>query len=139
MIDIDNRTSFEVDETFLQTVAEKFTDKDIELIITSNAEIQEINAEFRGIDKPTDVLSFPCEEMPYAPLGSIIISEEKVIEKAKELGHSNSDEFSLLFIHGLLHLLGYDHEVDSGEMREKEEALINELKLPKSLIIRTQG
>jgi len=139
MIDIDNRTSFEVDENFLQSVIERFTDKDIELIITSNAEIQEINAEFRGIDKPTDVLSFPYKEMPYAPLGSIIISEDKVIEKAKELGHSNSDEFSLLFIHGLLHLLGYDHEVDSGEMREKEEALINELKLPKSLIIRTQG
>jgi len=139
MIDIDNRTSFEVDETFLQTVVEKFTDKNIELIITSNAEIQKINAEFRNINKPTDVLSFPYEEMPYAPLGSIIISEDKVIEKAKELGHSNSDEFSLLFIHGLLHLLGYDHEVDSGEMREKEEALINELKLPKSLIIRTQG
>ena len=139
MIDIDNRTSFEVDENFLQSVIERFTDKDIELIITSNAEIQEINAEFRGIDKPTDVLSFPYEEMPYAPLGSIIISEDKVIEKAKELGHSNNDEFSLLFIHGLLHLLGYDHEVDSGEMREKEEALINELKLPKSLIIRTQG
>jgi len=139
MIDIDNRTSFEVDEIFLQTIVEKFTDKDIELVITSNAEIQEINAEFREIDKPTDVLSFPYEEMPFAPLGSIIISEDKVIEKAKELGHSSSDEFSLLFIHGLLHLLGYDHEVDSGEMREKEEALINELKLPKSLIIRTQG
>jgi len=139
MIDIDNRTLFEVDEIFLQTIVEKFTDKDIELVITSNAEIQEINAEFREIDKPTDVLSFPYEEMPFAPLGSIIISEDKVIEKAKELGHSSSDEFSLLFIHGLLHLLGYDHEVDKGEMREKEEALINELKLPKSLIIRTQG
>lgn len=139
MIDIDNRTSFEVDEKFLQSVAEKLTDKDIELIITSNAEIQEINREFREVDKPTDVLSFPYEEMPFAPLGSIVISEDKVIEKAKEFGHANSDEFSLLFIHGLLHLLGYDHEVDNGEMREKEEVLINELKLPKSLIIRTQG
>jgi probable rRNA maturation factor len=60
-----------------------------------------------------------------------------VSKKAKELGHSEQDELSLLFIHGMLHLLGFDHEVDEGEMREKEKALINTFDLPKSLIIRT--
>jgi len=139
MIDIDNKTSFEVNETLLKKIVETLTDKNIELIITSNSEIQEINKEYRNIDKPTDVLSFPYEEMPYAPLGSIVISHDMVIEKAKEFSHTHDNEFTLLFIHGLLHLLGYDHEVDSGEMRLKEEQIINQFKLPKSLIIRTQG
>ncbi|WP_457743972.1 rRNA maturation RNase YbeY [Sulfurimonas sp.] len=139
MIDIDNKTSFEVDEPLLKNIAQTLTDKEIELIITSNSEIQKINKEHRNIDKDTDVLSFPYEEMPYAPLGSIVISQDMVIEKAKEFSHTQNDEFALLFIHGLLHLLGYDHEVDDGEMRLKEEQIINQFKLPKSLIIRTQG
>ena len=59
-----------------------------------------------------------------------------VVEKAKEYGHTFNEEFSLLFIHGILHLLGYDHEVDNGEHRAKEEELIKEFNLPDSLIIR---
>jgi len=84
-------------------------------------------------------LSFPYEDMPFTPLGSIVISSFHVEEKAKEFGHSTDDEFSLLFIHGLLHILGYDHEVDNGEMRDKEEEIIVKFNLPKSLIVRTQG
>ncbi len=57
---------------------------------------------------------------------------------AQNLSHSEQDEFTLLYIHGLLHLLGYDHEVDSGEMREKEKLLIKKYELPESLIVRTQ-
>ncbi len=139
MIDIDNRTSLEVNETLLHTIALALTDKDIELIITTNEEIQTINNEYRGKNTPTDVLSFPYEAMPMAPLGSIVISEDFVKQKAQELEHTNDDEFMLLFIHGLLHLLGYDHEVDDGEMRAKEEELIEKFQLPKSLIVRTQG
>ncbi len=138
MIELDNRTSLEVNETFLNTVAKTLTSKEIELIITSNEEIQSINKEYRHIDKATDVLSFPYEDMPMAPLGSIMISSSFVELKAKELGHKQSDELSLLFIHGLLHLLGFDHEVDNGEMREEEAKLINKFNLPQSLIIRTQ-
>jgi probable rRNA maturation factor len=137
MIELDNRTSLEVDETFLNTIASALTQKEIELIFTTNEEIREINKEFRHIDKDTDVLSFPYEEMPFAPLGSIVISSWHVEEKAKEFGHTNKDEYALLFIHGLLHLLGYDHEVDSGEMRDEEAKLIEKFNLPKSLIIRT--
>ena len=139
MIELDNETSLDVDENFLNTIASQLTNKEIELIITTNEAIREINKEHRNIDKDTDVLSFPYESMPMSPLGSIVISFSHVEEKAKEFGHQDSDELALLFIHGLLHILGYDHEVDSGEMREEEERLINEFNLPKSLIIRTQG
>ncbi len=139
MIDIDNKTSFEVNNTLLQKIASSITNKDIELIITTNDEIQQINKEYRNIDKPTDVLSFPYEEMPMSPLGSIVVSYDLVREKAKEFNHTQEDEFTLLFIHGLLHLLGYNHETDDGQMRQEEERLINEFALPESLIIRTQG
>lgn len=139
MIDIDNKTDYTVNEKFLDTIVTLLTQKDIELIITSNAQIQEVNKEHRGIDKPTDVLSFPYEAMPMAPLGSIMISADYVKDKAQEFGHSEDDEFSLLFIHGILHLLGYDHECDNGEMRAMEEKLILQLNLPRSLIVRTEG
>ena len=139
MIDIDNKTSLEVNKTLLQKITTTLTQKDIELIITSNDEIQQINKEYRNIDKATDVLSFPYEAMPMSPLGSIVISADSVIATAKELGHTQEDEFTLLFIHGLLHLLGYDHEIDNGEMRQEEERLIHAFNLPKSLIVRTQG
>jgi len=139
MIELDNRTSLHVDELFLNSIASRLTSRDIELIVTCEDEIKEINNLHRNIDKSTDVLSFPYEDMPMSPLGSIVISSLHVEAMAKELGHSNDDELALLFIHGLLHILGYDHEVDDGEMREKEKELIEEFNLPKSLIIRTQG
>jgi len=139
MIELDNRTSLKIDTATIDAIAIFLTKKDIELIITDNEEIREINREHRGIDKDTDVLSFPYEDMPMSPLGSIVISSSHVENKAKELKHTTSDEFALLFTHGLLHLLGYDHEVDNGEMREKEKEIIEKFNLPKSLIIRTQG
>jgi len=138
MIDIDNQTTYKINAEFLDSILCSLIQKDIELIVTSNETIQEINKEYRNIDKATDVLSFPYEDMPMAPLGSIVISIDYVKEKAKEFGHSEDDEFSLLFIHGLLHLLGYDHECDNGEMRSKEEELIRAFNLPKSLIVRTE-
>ncbi|WP_455756052.1 rRNA maturation RNase YbeY [Sulfurimonas sp.] len=139
MIELDNRTSLEVNEELLNNICKSITKKDIELIIITKDEMQNINKEHRGIDNPTDVLSFPYEDMPISPLGSIAISSWHVQTKAKELGHTENDETALLFIHGLLHLLGFDHEVDNGEMREEEEKLITKFKLPKSLIVRTQG
>lgn len=139
MIELDNKTTLNVDEEFLTSIARSLTDKEIELIITDKREIQEINKEYRDIDAPTDVLSFPYEEMPMSPLGSIVISASHVTELSKELNHSSDDELALLFIHGILHLLGYDHEIDSGEMREEEMRLIKEFNLPDSLIVRTQG
>ncbi len=139
MIELDNRTTLTIDISLLQAISDTLTNKEIELIITSNSEIQSINSEYRNINKATDVLSFPYEEMPMSPLGSIVIAEDFVKAKANELGHTLSDELALLFIHGLLHLLRYDHEVDSGEMREKEKDIIELFSLPKSLIVRNQG
>ncbi|MEA3498118.1 MAG: rRNA maturation RNase YbeY [Campylobacterota bacterium] len=132
----ENNTEYKVDLEFLEKISKELTSSEIEFILTTNEEIQEINLTTRGIDKPTDVLSFPYENMPNVPLGSIVISANFVEEKSKFYKHSFDDELSLLFIHGLLHLLGYDHEVDNGEHRQKEEELIKKFKLPNSLIIR---
>ncbi|MGE4418821.1 MAG: rRNA maturation RNase YbeY [Sulfurimonas sp.] len=139
MIELDNRTSLKIDTTLIDAIADSLTKKEIELILLSSDEMREINKTHRNIDKDTDVLSFPYEEMPMSPLGSIVISSFHVESGAKEFGHTADDEFALLFIHGMLHLLGYDHEIDNGEMREKEAEIIEKFNLPKSLIIRTQG
>ena len=139
MIELDNRTSLKINTDIIDAIADSLTKKEIELIITDAKEMREINKTHRNIDKDTDVLSFPYEEMPMSPLGSIVICSSHVEEKAKELGHSQNDEFALLFIHGLLHLLGYDHEIDDGRMREEETILINKFNLPQSLIVRTEG
>jgi len=145
IIDLDNQTSLNVDLDALEEIAHSLTNREIELIITDNEKIQELNREYRDKDKPTDVLSFPLET-PFTeqsvfdvPLGSIVISADYVREKAKAFSHTDKDELTLLFIHGLLHLLGYDHETDEGEMRQKEKRLIEALKLPSSLIIRNEG
>jgi probable rRNA maturation factor len=139
MIELENKTSLNINQDILNKIAKTLTKKEIELIITDKDEIREINKEHRGIDSSTDVLSFPYEDMPISPLGSIVISSWHVKTKAKELNHSEEDEFTLLFIHGLLHLLGYDHEIDDGQMRDMEHKLIKKFNLPTSLIIRTQG
>ncbi|WP_072680988.1 rRNA maturation RNase YbeY [Arcobacter sp. LA11] len=137
MIDLDNQTDLEIDISYLETIVNDLVSKDIELILTKNDEIQKLNKEHRNIDKATDVLSFPLEfDMPNMPLGSIVISIDFVKEKAKEFNHSFDDELKLLFIHGLLHLIGFDHEVDNGEHRKKEEELIKKYSLPNSLIVR---
>jgi len=137
MIDFENRTDFEFDVNSLNEIYEYLTDKDIELILTNDEEIRELNKLHRNKDKATDVLSFPLENIPGMPLGSIVISVDTAKKGAIEFGHSVEDEIKLLFIHGLLHLLGYDHEVDNGEMRKKEKEIIERFNLPKSLIIRT--
>lgn len=137
MIDLDNQTNITIDTSSLEEILKEVTSKDIELIVVKNEEIQVLNKEHRNIDKATDVLSFPLEfDMPNMPLGSIVISVDFVDEKAKEYNHSFEDELKLLFIHGLLHLVGFDHEVDNGEHRQKEEELIKKFNLPNSLIVR---
>ena len=84
---------------------------DISLVLTSDKKLRFLNQQFRGIDQATDVLSFPGEMQGKGPryLGDVIISVERAKEQAKEAGHSLHDELSLLTIHGVLHLLGYDH------------------------------
>ena len=139
LIDLVNETDLLVDVDLLEKIAEDLTQRQIELIITDNNGIKALNAQHRNKDEATDVLSFPMgDTIPHTPLGVIVISKDYVEEKAEELGHTKQEELTLLFIHGLLHLIGFDHETDEGEMRRKEEVIINAWKLPKSLIVRNE-
>jgi len=136
-IDLINETGLPVDTDLLANIATDLTQRQIELIITDNEGIKALNALHRGKDVPTDVLSFPLgDTMPHTPLGAIVISKDFVEQKSKELGHTTQEELTLLFIHGLLHLIGFDHETDEGQMRAKEKVLIEAWKLPDSLIVR---
>lgn len=125
---------------FLELIATKLSLKDVELVFVDDEEMRVLNLSQRGKDKSTDVLSFPLVDVGgTVPLGSIVINKTMAMLKAKELGHSFEDELALLFIHAMLHLLGFDHEKDAGEMREREKELIEFFKLPQSLIIRTEA
>lgn len=124
-----------------EKIASELTDKDIELVIVDESAMKAINSAQRGIEKATDVLSFALKAVPNVanlPLGSIVINANAVKDEAKARKHSKEAEFTLLFLHGILHLLGFDHEKDSGQMREKERQIIEKFKLPQSLIIRSE-
>ena len=105
----------------------------VEVLITGNRRIRSLNRRFRQKDKPTDVLSF---SRPGG--GDIAISAELAAANAVRYGHGASDELKILILHGMLHLAGYDHERDNGEMAAREAALRRQLGLPESLIARNQ-
>lgn len=138
MIDIQNSIGAEIDIDLLEKIRSHFTDKSVELLLVSDNEIRDLNKEHRSKDSSTDVLSFPLEisTIAHMPLGSIVISAQYAQNVATKLGHSTKDEISLLFLHGLLHLLGYDHEIDNGEMREIERESASKFSLPQPLTIR---
>ena len=144
MIDLDNQTTLNIHLTLLEKIGNSLSTKEIELVIVDESTMQELNHQYRNKNYITDVLSFPIEksfkEEPInsIPLGTIVICASLVEKEAQNFSHTIQDELSLLFIHGLLHLLGFDHETDNGEMRQKEKVLIELFNLPKSLIIRTQ-
>lgn len=106
---------------------------DVAILITSRRKVQALNRRFRRKDKATDVLSFPG-----ITGGDIAICAEIARQNAKRLGHTAADEIKVLVLHGMLHLAGYDHETDSGEMETAEARLRSRLKLPTSLIQRTR-
>lgn len=145
-VDIDNRQSKieineEVKDIIKKTIKEvliledKSLDYEISISFVDNEEIQDLNREFRGVDKETDVLSFPMEDffIEGAPqlLGDIIISLEKAFDQAKEFGHSLEREIAYLTAHSTFHLLGYDHLVDDekGIMRRKEKEIMRSLEI----------
>ncbi len=142
-LDIENLTEHQAPMYDLKKIASDLTTRDVDLIICDNTFIKGINMEHRRKTDSTDVLSFPIRgiegDPDHIPLGSIVISIDKAKEAATYFGHSVNEEILLLFIHGLLHLLGNDHARDNGEMRQKEELLIMHYKLPTSLIVRTEG
>ena len=116
----------------------------ITVTLTTKEEIRKINKQYRKVDEPTDVLSFPMfkkeelkeklqkQDFLYEDiLGDLVICIEKVEEQAKEYGHSFRREFSYMLVHGFYHLMGYDHiqEEDKKEMRPKEEKILMQLKI----------
>jgi probable rRNA maturation factor len=110
----------------------------VDVLVTGNRELRLLNNRFLGKDKATDVLSFPAEPTPdsrYA--GEIAISAEIASENARRLGHDITQEIKILALHGILHLAGYDHERDKGEMARKELRLRTKLNLPSGLIERS--
>ena len=108
---------------------------EVNVLITSNDKVRYLNRQFRGKDKATDVLSFPAAQNGKVA-GDIAISRDIARHNAKMLGHTLTTEVKILLLHGLLHLAGYDHESDKGEMAALEQKLRAKLKLPSGLIER---
>lgn len=90
------------------------------IAFVSDKTIRQLNRQFRGVDKPTDVLSFPADDADEGNLGDIAISVDTAAAQAKENGLTFDEEVAQLILHGLLHLSGYDHETDNGEMNRLE-------------------
>ena len=123
-------------DPLLEQIADFLGAGDVELVFVNDDEMRKINRSQRGINKATDVLSFPYEQVSGGLMGSVVISTDTASRVASELGHSIECEIALLFLHGVLHILGYDHEIDNGQMRQKEKEVIEHFSLPDSLIIR---
>ena len=119
---------------------------EVSVLVADDATLQQLNRDYRNLDAPTDVLSFADDEEsdaaptfvrpPDAPryLGDLAISYERVIAQAAEYGHSRARELAFLTVHGMLHLLGYDHErgaADQAAMRAREEVIMQQLGLPR--------
>ncbi len=108
--------------------------REFHCLITDDRELRRLNRQFRGADYATDVLSFPSDGAGW--LGEIAISADRAAEQAREFGHSRVDEIRILMLHGVLHLLGMDHERDRGEMARAEAKWRRQLRLPAGLIAR---
>ncbi|MBI2688580.1 MAG: rRNA maturation RNase YbeY [Acidobacteria bacterium] len=106
-------------------------------LLTSDAELRRLNATFLRRDYPTDVLSFPSVEGEES-LGELAVSAPRAKMQATELGHPVETEVEILMLHGVLHLLGHDHEADRGGMRRLESRWRQKLGLPAGLIERTR-
>jgi probable rRNA maturation factor len=110
----------------------------VDVLVTTSAEMKSLNRRFRGKDHPTDVLSFPAEPGARKHFaGEIAISAAIATRSALALGHSPAAEVKILVLHGILHLRGYDHECDNGQMARREKQLRAKLHLPLGLIERT--
>lgn len=151
---IDNRTDETFPLEFSQTIEKIVLDSlayegfekpcEVSVSIVDNEEIRQINKQFRGIDRATDVLSFPllsfeegekpdCNEKDEVLLGDIIISIERAREQAEEYGHSLKREIAFLTAHSMLHLLGYDHmeEGEEAEMFARQKDILNQAGIPR--------
>lgn len=142
-VELDESLEREI-ERAVETIGELYDAENCEvsIILTDDARIRELNREYRGIDRPTDVLSFALHESDEPEiifdgedqidaLGDIIVSVERARAQAIEYGHSFRREIIFLIVHGMLHLLGYDHieEADRLEMEAEQKFIMNELEI----------
>jgi probable rRNA maturation factor len=123
----------------------------VSVLLASDSAIKRLNGKFRGMHHATDVISFPALEMPVqksssgrrradlAAAGDLAISLDAAARQAKSFGHGTIVELKILMLHGLLHLAGYDHEIDGGEMASREEQLRRRFRLPSALIARSMA
>jgi probable rRNA maturation factor len=110
----------------------------VDVLLSDDSTLRDLNKNFRGKDKPTDVLSFPAPaKFANKHAGDLAISLDTAARQASTFGHTLGDEVKILLLHGLLHLSGEDHETDNGEMAAREAILRIELHLPATLIERT--
>ena len=111
----------------------------VSALLTTDAEIRELNRQFRSKNKPTDVLSFPTADLGKSPqplAGDLAVSVDTAARQAEEFGHSIFVEVQVLLLHGLLHLAGFDHERDEGQMMRRERSLRTRFGLPSGLVER---
>jgi probable rRNA maturation factor len=112
----------------------------VTVLLTTDTAIRRLNRQFRGKNKATDVLSFPAEGIGAEKIaGDLAISVPTALRQAIEQGHALTAEIKVLMLHGLLHLAGYDHEADIGQMARRERLLRARLRLPQSLIERSSS
>lgn len=145
MIDIVNDAGYAVDEALLQAAAQTVlarhegdSDSDITIAITDDESVAELNAQYRGVDAPTDVLSFPMDAMPGDThyLGDLVIAYPYAAAQAEREGHALDDSLALLVIHGTLHLLGYDHDTPErrAEMWAAQQLALVALGIPDAIV-----
>lgn len=148
-VEIQNDNEYSIDEAQLiaavQTVLSQ-QNADLEstltVVITDNDSVADLNRQFRGVDSPTDVLSFPADEppveIPDEPpyLGDLIIAYDYATDQAKEHNHPLNDSLALLVIHGTLHLLGYDHDTpeNRAEMWAEQEAAVKAMGISTDIV-----
>jgi probable rRNA maturation factor len=111
----------------------------VSVLVTGSRALQNLNRRFRHKNRPTDVLSFPAAPGGARFAGDIAISVEIAARNAAELGHTTAEEVKILILHGILHLAGYDHETDHGQMARTEERMRRILGLPAGLIARNRA
>ena len=136
MVDVDDRTGSGADPLAIADVVESVLtvegagDCEVGVVLLDAAAMRELNREHRGIDEPTDVLAFPIDEEPEGLegvprlLGDVVVCREVLEAQAAAAGVATGAELADLIVHGTLHLLGYDHETDQGEMLARQDELV---------------
>lgn len=135
-IEITKKIKSLVEKSIASVLKVEEIDDEVEVSVSfvGDEEIRDLNRDYRGVDRSTDVLSFPMDDefiIDKRILGDVIINTKRVMEQAEELGHSHERELSYLTVHSILHLLGYDHidDEDKKKMREREKLSMKELEI----------